>query len=959
MHAVLRRLGITPRGIAGHSTGEYSALLAAGAVEVDGEHRMIEHILDGNRATERATRDGLVPHGVLLTVGPADPEALRAIVDGDGGGLHLAMDNCPHQAVLCGTEEKVARAEAELRARGTVCQRLPFARAYHTPLFAPVCDELRDFYERAKFVPPRIPLYSCTIAGPVPADADEVRRLALEHWRRPVRFRETIRAMHDAGMRIFVEVGPRGNLTAFVQDILRGVPHLAVASNVQRRSGVTQLNHMLALLAAHGVPLSLRSLYDRRGVRRLPLAALRDGSRLPAKGGRSMRISLDLPVLRVDESAHRARPADRPAQGPAAVDTPRREVVRRKAPASPVPADASASVPDDASASVPDDAIVMGEYLSTMRQFLRTQEEVMRSALAPDEPPAGPPRGPLLGRIVRRDPGGAVTFRRTLALDEEIFLRDHTLGGRISEDASLRPLAIFPLAMSLEIMAEAAVAMVPGQRAVALRAVKVHRWLAFPEPRRELEILAVPRPSGTEVDVRIHEIRDVADGGSSMACVEGTVALGPDYPAAPDREPPRLSNARPCRWGPDELYAEGKVHGMFHGPSLQGVVSVDRIGAEGAEATLRVLPRERLFRSLPRPEFEIDPLTLDAASQVLGYWTADVLERAFVVFPVTIDRLDLHAPPLRPEAGARCRMRCAATGGDRIRADFDVVGSDGAILARVAGWEVKRIDLPDRIYAFRLAPRNVLLSSPMTAPASEGEVVHCCRLELPERFLEADGEIWREALAHLALSRKEREVWRGLANARRRAEWLLGRLAAKDAVRLLLKSRLDLDVHPADVDVTADAWGRPVAGGGWVERLGRAPALSLSHSNGVAVAVARDARDEAGVGVDIEPLRRMDPGFEIAALNPDERGLLDALAHGRREEWILRLWCAKEAAAKALGRGLMGNPRNLVARDIDPLRGTVRLRVEGSTAEDLPDVAGFSLTAWTGRDGNMIVATAL
>ncbi len=73
--------------------------------------------------------------------------------------------------------------------------------------------------------------------------------------------------MHADGVRLFVECGPRGNLTSFVQDILRGRPFEAVAANVAHRSGLTQLNHMAAVLAAHHVPLRFEHMYSRRDPR--------------------------------------------------------------------------------------------------------------------------------------------------------------------------------------------------------------------------------------------------------------------------------------------------------------------------------------------------------------------------------------------------------------------------------------------------------------------------------------------------------------------------------------------------------------------------------------------------------------------------------------------------------------------------------------------------------------------
>ena len=78
MQSVLSSVGLRPDAIVGHSTGEYSALLASGAAQVENDHHLVDHILEGNRATERAQVAGLVPDGVLLAVGPADPDLIEA-----------------------------------------------------------------------------------------------------------------------------------------------------------------------------------------------------------------------------------------------------------------------------------------------------------------------------------------------------------------------------------------------------------------------------------------------------------------------------------------------------------------------------------------------------------------------------------------------------------------------------------------------------------------------------------------------------------------------------------------------------------------------------------------------------------------------------------------------------------------------------------------------------------------
>ena len=921
--SLLARLGVRPSAAVGHSTGEYSALLAAGAALVEDEERLVRYILDGNRATERARASGVVPPGILLAVGPADPEILRVLETGYGSSLHLAMDNCPHQVVVCGTEEVIARAQADLRKRGAVCQRLPFSRAYHTPLFAPVCDELREYYERVSFAVPRIPLYSCATAAPVPPDADEVRRLALEQWARPVRFRETIEAMYAAGFRMFVEVGPRGNLTAFVEDTLRGRPHLAVASNLQRRSGIKQLHHLLAQLSAQGVPLTLEPLYGERGARRLSLEALGAGTRLQAEPDRSMALCLDLPRLRVEEGLiERAAPA------------PTATVAAPRPPSTPPPA-----------------AAAMNEYLRTMEQFLRTQDEVMRAVLSRGRGGRAS-RLPFLDTPARRGPDGSLLFRKDLSTGEESFVLDHTLGGRVSDDPSLPALPVFPLAMSLEIMAEAAILAMPGRLPVGLRRVRVHRWLAFAAPQVTIEIAAAPRRGGGEVEVRISELCDGDAGGPAQLTVEGTVVLGDRFPEASPTPPLEIGAPRPFRWTPEELYAEGRLHGMFHGPSFRGVVSIDRAAENGASGTLRVLPRHGLFRSQPSPAFVLDPVLLDAASQVVGYWTANALEHGFVVFPVGFERLDLYAPPLPPGARASCRIAGRSVGREQILADLEIASEDGTPLGRISGWEVKRMDLPDRLYAYRLAPREFILSTPFPAPAPARGGVICCRLDLPERLMEADGRIWREGLAHLVLSRGERETWRALPGApATKTDWLLARLAAKDAVRLFLKEQRGLMVYAADVEIGADGLGRPVASGSWTGRAGGAPVLSMTCGGGVAVAVAGDGRRDSGLGIDAGRFGRSGPRLEETDFSPEERELLGALAQAEREEWTLRMACAKEAGKKALGRDAAADPGPVRAIAIDAVQGTVRLGMGGAPAGNL--------TAWTGRHGDLVVATAL
>ncbi|HEU5422939.1 MAG TPA: type I polyketide synthase, partial [Nitrolancea sp.] len=260
MLLLLRRLGLKPDAYLGHSTGEYSAMIAAGVLDLESEPEIARFSLALNRGYEaERAREG-VPTALMLAIG-APREQVEALAREAGGDLLPAMDNCPHQTVLVGERAAGERAIAILQREGLIYEQLTFDRAYHTRLFAPYSDTLRAAVAEAPVRPAREPIYSCTTCAPYPEQPEAIRELMIEHWHQPVEFRRTIEHLHDEGYRLFVEAGARGNLTAFVEDILRGRDFQAASADTQRRDGITQLNHLVGMLLVHGVALDLSYLY--------------------------------------------------------------------------------------------------------------------------------------------------------------------------------------------------------------------------------------------------------------------------------------------------------------------------------------------------------------------------------------------------------------------------------------------------------------------------------------------------------------------------------------------------------------------------------------------------------------------------------------------------------------------------------------------------------------------------
>ena len=202
----------------------------------------------------------------LIAVSMLRPERLAALARGGPDPRYLAMDNCPNQAVMGGTQLSMNSLAREIVESGGVAMPLPFSRAYHTPLFADWASTFAAHYDELSLGSGRVPVFSCCTATALPDEPERCRRAMAAQWTAPVRFSATIEALYESsGVRTFVEVGPESRLTAFVEDILRGRPHVAASMSSSQRGEVEQLCHLLGELFVAGLPIEpgrLAQLFD-------------------------------------------------------------------------------------------------------------------------------------------------------------------------------------------------------------------------------------------------------------------------------------------------------------------------------------------------------------------------------------------------------------------------------------------------------------------------------------------------------------------------------------------------------------------------------------------------------------------------------------------------------------------------------------------------------------------------
>jgi [acyl-carrier-protein] S-malonyltransferase len=195
---------------AGHSLGEYAALVAASALAFDDAVRLVDE-----RAAAMAEAGELVPGGMVAMLG-GDARAVGALAR--RLGLVVANDNAPGQLVLSGPDEAVdAAAELARDETGARARRLDVTGAFHSPLMEPAAERLRTALAATPVAPPAIPVYANGTAAPF----GDVRRELAENLLRPVRWRETLLAMRAAGIARFVELGPGAVLTGLVKRTLQ------------------------------------------------------------------------------------------------------------------------------------------------------------------------------------------------------------------------------------------------------------------------------------------------------------------------------------------------------------------------------------------------------------------------------------------------------------------------------------------------------------------------------------------------------------------------------------------------------------------------------------------------------------------------------------------------------------------------------------------------------------------
>jgi len=211
-----------PEAVAGHSLGEFTALVAAGALTFeDGLSLVYQRALAMQKACE-------MTEGTMAAILGLEDEVVEEVCEQVNGTVVAANYNCPGQLVISGEVEAVEAAVEKLKERGARrAILLPVGGAFHSPLMKPAREELEQAIAATPLVTPSCPVYQNVTAEPV-TKPEEIRQNLIAQLTGPVRWTQIMRNMIRDGLSEYIEVGGNGKtLRGFIMRVDRKIPNSA------------------------------------------------------------------------------------------------------------------------------------------------------------------------------------------------------------------------------------------------------------------------------------------------------------------------------------------------------------------------------------------------------------------------------------------------------------------------------------------------------------------------------------------------------------------------------------------------------------------------------------------------------------------------------------------------------------------------------------------------------------
>ncbi|GFE26419.1 type I polyketide synthase [Streptomyces nigrescens] len=262
LYRLLESWGVRPDRLVGHSIGEVVAAHVAGVWSLPDACALV--------AARGRLMQELPADGAMVSVRTTEAE-VTALLAGREHEVGIAAVNGPASVVLSGAEKAVLEVAEALSATGVTTKRLAVSHAFHSPLMEPMLDDFRQAVAGLTFRPPHMEIVSNVTGRPLTEEEACSPDYWVGHVRGAVRFCDGVRALEDAGVRTFLEIGPDGVLSGMGQECVTGEDTVLVPTLRRDRAEDGAAVTALARLHLRGVPVDWPAFFSGRGARRVDL----------------------------------------------------------------------------------------------------------------------------------------------------------------------------------------------------------------------------------------------------------------------------------------------------------------------------------------------------------------------------------------------------------------------------------------------------------------------------------------------------------------------------------------------------------------------------------------------------------------------------------------------------------------------------------------------------------------
>ncbi|PWT96958.1 MAG: hypothetical protein C5B53_08640 [Candidatus Melainabacteria bacterium] len=904
---LLLHLQVMPDILVGCSTGEFAALTMSGAADILAASPLFYHL--STSAARSIPQERLAELRSLRVA--ASYEKVEPHLKSRSDCVYLGADLSEHQLLLSGYKASIEELLKDFACDGIDAVLLPSAIPYHTPLVEGVVDENREEISDLEMAAPQIPSWSCSTASFYPSDPDALKKITTQLFTVPIQFRRSIELLYQEGVRKFVEVGPKDALTSVVSEILVDKPHLAVASNRASFSAISQLNQMLAALFAQGVSMNLDYLYRRREPKVIDFT----GEQKPAPNAKRTLLNLRYPEVRLLKGWQERTGLNSSyptgmgrSSGPEA--DYRGEEEGYEEPGQPNGQEN-----------------VVTSYLGAMASFhshlMSVQEEVMATYLngpssfgseTSDHGVTAVERFPLMRDAAFQVTDDTISIEMLLDLTNHQYLIDHAIGGVVRTIyQSGERVYLLPLTVAIELMTEAASHFHPGLQICSISDIRAYKRIRVGAEGVKIEIVARLISDGS-VSVEICRKRDLIKIENEELSQERDLLMACRVTFAPNLNHSNQTvdavHGRAPRLAPSALYG---AQAMFHGPRMQSVINLTSVADREISGRVSARMPTDWFGDLPEEYAKnllLNPLLLDNATQLVLFHLFEHGEEADALLPFMVESINLYADLSTLSETLTVKAVLDSITQRNTKADVLLFDNE-KLVAEFRSISSRRIILDERWRRFVARPESTFLG---TAPEFDFKAIlngQAIALQSVEESILPEDEGALSWCADYLLSPWETQMFDALSPANRRREWLLGRIAAKSAVRQLVLETLGNKLCSADIEIYSDGHGKPFVADFSCGDQKLVMHVSITHKNGRAVAVALESRNARGVGIDLEAVCPKEAGFEDLVLTRSEKTRFASKLADRRDLVLAKIWSAKEAVSKAIGNGLSGNPKSL------------------------------------------------